>query len=93
MQDLRHLWNFGHLNVAKGAKKTCPHDESPLQLAVLQTPLRLSQSMKRAVFTLDLFTCSARCPEMGKGVADPFLPCQGPAWQSCDTEVHRALAN
>ena len=58
VQDLRTLWNFGHQTCARGAKSIGPHDESPVRLAV-QTRPQSDQLVKRAVFTQELFTCSA----------------------------------
>ena len=55
------LWNFGHQTCARGAKNTRPHDESPVRL-VVQTRPQSNWVVKRAVFTRDLFTCSAGDP-------------------------------
>ena len=61
VQDLRILGNFGHQTCARGAKNTRRHDASPARLAV-QTRLQSNQLVKRAVFTRDLFSCSAGRP-------------------------------
>ena len=62
VQDLSILWNFGHQTCARDAKNTRSRDESPARLAV-QTRPQSNRLVRRAVFTRDLFVCSAGDPQ------------------------------